>query len=68
MNKIHSEWGGKRRNAGRKPSRTELKKMEVYLPPDLKQAAIQQANKLNISQSQYLKSLIEKDLKSEFNS
>jgi hypothetical protein len=60
----NNSWGGKRPNSGRKPKREELKKMEVYLPVELKKKAVDKAKKLNLSHSDYLKSLIEKDVTS----
>ncbi|MGL5833731.1 MAG: hypothetical protein ACRC1Z_10955 [Waterburya sp.] len=58
----NNTWGGNRPNSGRKPKREELKKMEVYLSTELKQKAVNKAKELNLSHSDYLKSLIEKDL------
>lgn len=58
----NNNWGGKRPNSGRKPKREDLKKMEVYLSAELKQKAVNKAEELNLSHSDYLKSLIEKDL------
>lgn len=62
MNKINKTWGGQRQGAGRKPQRKGTQKMETYLDPELKQKAVAKAKQLNLSQSDYLKKLIQSDL------
>lgn len=62
MSKINNTWGGKRSNSGRKSKRDGCQKMETYLSPELKQQATAKAKQLHLSQSEYLKRLIEVDL------
>lgn len=62
MRKINNTWGGKRSNSGRKSKRDGCQKMETYLSPELKQQATAKAKQLHLSQSEYLKRLIEIDL------
>ena len=62
MTEIKKTWGGQRQGAGRKSKREGTQKMETYLSPELKHKAIAKAKQLNLSQSDYLKKLIQSDL------
>ncbi|MEM8832761.1 MAG: hypothetical protein AAGE96_26000 [Cyanobacteria bacterium P01_G01_bin.19] len=62
MTKINNSWGGKRPNSGRKSKREGYQKMETFLSPEIKQQAAAKAKQMNLSQSDYLKRLIEIDL------
>ena len=64
MTKINNTWGGKRPNSGRKSKRDGCQKMETFLSPELKQLATAKAKQLHLSQSEYLKRLIENDIQS----
>lgn len=63
MSKSENNWGGKRSGSGRKSKRDGCKKMETFISPELKQQAISKAKQLHLSQSEYLKHLIENDIK-----